>query len=398
MVYKFTPHCLLLDSYPYKNTSRPQRKWLHAGARPLLTFWTTARPLQPYSPIWSRDRRQEGVVDKVFPDGRCLCAVVDMYVAPWRKPIISFKISYRALQRAVWRALSVSPFWRSTATGWLPFFTRSSAWWQTIKRTVQEKYGPERGIPPPDRIPTPVKLSLLQFACNTSFWGTSLEKFEAHITALSSIHSWDLDNSAHNVAQEEVDDSCAVLSQGFVFVPTDIECVVLNMDVDWLGASVAEVSCRYFGSLFHSPSWSNDPTLGLLQDSSTTWELGAYLEEPIQALWDTANQILVPGSFQGWIAVASLQSAFPVHYLSEPPDSRASSPPGSVPTSTLPFVTLASLYNGGNDSSDNEGDRSDRGKPPTPPPAPRGPGPAPPLLRSQRESVNCPENREGGGG
>ena len=69
-----------------------------------------------------------------------------------------------------------------------------------------------KGGLPLDGLPTLVKLLSLQFVCNAALQGTSLEEFEAQVTALSFVHLRDIDTSAHKVSQEEDADSRVVRS------------------------------------------------------------------------------------------------------------------------------------------------------------------------------------------
>ena len=57
-----------------------------------------------------------------------------------------------------------------------------------------------KGDLPSKGIPTLVKLTPRNFACNTSLRGTSREEFEVHVTALNSIHLRNLNTYAHEVA------------------------------------------------------------------------------------------------------------------------------------------------------------------------------------------------------
>ena len=52
-----------------------------------------------------------------------------------------------------------------------------------------------------------------------------------------------------------------------------------------------------------------------LQARFTAWSLGVYLEGPIWNRRDTPAQAHMPGTFQGRIAAAALQRAFPGNYV-----------------------------------------------------------------------------------
>ena len=73
---------------------------------------------------------------------------------------------------------------------------------------------------------------------------------QAHVTALYYSHPWNLETSAHEASQEEDSGSRAVCSQGIIFFPSDIACVMLDPGADGLDASVAEVVYYSFGSFF----------------------------------------------------------------------------------------------------------------------------------------------------
>ena len=71
------------------------------------------------------------------------------------------------------------------------------------------------------------------------------------------------------------------------------------MGVDGLDASIDEVACLSFGSLFHSSYRYCDPALKWIQTRLATRDSGDYLEGTIRTCWNTTAQILVLGSFQG---------------------------------------------------------------------------------------------------
>ena len=73
---------------------------------------------------------------------------------------------------------------------------------------------------------------MLHFACNAFFRGTIREEFKAHVAVISSGHPRDLDTSVHNITQENGAESWVVRSQGVVFFPANIACVVLELWAD----------------------------------------------------------------------------------------------------------------------------------------------------------------------
>ena len=118
-------------------------------------------------------------------------------------------------------------------------------------------------------LPTLAKILLLHFACNTAFWGMIRGNFEVHVTALASGHLHDLNNSVHEVDLDEDDGSHVVRYWEVVFAPTAITRIILELGVDSIDASIAEVACRYFLLLMHSSSRYYDPALDWLQASFT---------------------------------------------------------------------------------------------------------------------------------
>ena len=66
-----------------------------------------------------------------------------------------------------------------------------------------------------------VKLAPLHFSLNAPFRGAEQTEFETHVTALSSIHLRDLDNTAHKVISKLDDGLRVVRSRGLAFVPVE---------------------------------------------------------------------------------------------------------------------------------------------------------------------------------
>ena len=102
------------------------------------------------------------------------------------------------------------------------------------------------------------------------------------------------------------------------FVPSDVAFVFLELSPDSVSSPIVEVACCSYMLLMHATSRALEGSGDWLQVSFTARDFGSYLEVPIQTRSETPTQAPMPVSFQGRISIASLQRAFPGHYISSP--------------------------------------------------------------------------------
>ena len=117
-------------------------------------------------------------------------------------------------------------------------------------------------------------------------------------------------------------------SRGLAFVMADVTQAVLEISPDCIATPISKNACRTYGRLLRSASRVFDCTRDWLQSSFVAWESGAYLEGPIWTRQETPALTTLISSFQGRLAVAALQCAFPGHYLNAlaaPPDTKYAS-------------------------------------------------------------------------
>ena len=89
-----------------------------------------------------------------------------------------------------------------------------------------------------------MKLTPLHFALNTSLWGTDREKFEMHITSISSVHPRDMDTTANQVTAEEDEGLRIVRSCGITFKSAEVVQAVLDIIPDSVDSPTSEVACH----------------------------------------------------------------------------------------------------------------------------------------------------------
>ena len=102
---------------------------------------------------------------------------------------------------------------------------------------------------------------------------------------------------------------------------------------DGVATPIADVACRYYGLLMRLASRVLDCYRDWMQARFTTRELITYPEGPIRTRQETPTLRNLPESFQGHLAVAALQCAFPGHYLTD-----LAAPPATTDTSLFKLM------------------------------------------------------------
>ena len=169
-------------------------------------------------------------------------------------------------------------------------------------------------------------------------------EFETHVTSLSFVHLRDLDNTAHQFVLEEYYSSRLLRSCRIAFVPSVDTQSVMGISPDGVTGSISEFVCWAYRLLAHLDSGALDQSSDWLQARFAAQALGAYLEGPIRTRQDTPALTTLPDSFQGLIAVVSLQCAFSGHCLTAPdaPPAITDAPPFQL-TRLLPSAFRPTL-------------------------------------------------------
>ena len=131
---------------------------------------------------------------------------------------------------------------------------------------------PEDGLPSIFAI-LPVDLSTID-----SFYGTSMEEFDSHVTGLISTLQRDLESNAHKALAKEDDGATLVSARGLVILPSSVALIFLDLPPP---VTIAEAAARLVPHLFRSLNLHTLDPLRWLQASFTTRSGGDFIVEPI---------------------------------------------------------------------------------------------------------------------
>ena len=171
-----------------------------------------------------------------------------------------------------------------------------------------------RGETPADGLLAIVQLKAIHFAANSSFVGTLRLDFEGHLYGLTSSLPRDSEDSVHQPAVKEEDNSARLVkSCGLAFFPCVTVYITLKQGPR---VPITEVISHAFAGLGIQDRVF-DPALNWMQASLTAQADETYYGH-IRMRQDTQRVKFAGGSYRGNALLIHLCSAFPGHFLPDP--------------------------------------------------------------------------------